>query len=66
MKSLSAGERDVCRLDTKITQCEDIALGCIGLQSSKHLEDRINVVFVYLVAHFHVLQGAMGQTEHGG
>jgi hypothetical protein len=63
MKSLSAGETDVCRLDTKITQCADIGLGCIGLQSSKHLEDRTNVVFIFPFAHFHALQG--GHGAHG-
>jgi hypothetical protein len=63
---ISAGETDVCRPNTKMTQCADIGLGCIGLQSSKHLEDRINVVFVFPLAHFHVLQGATRRTEHGG
>jgi hypothetical protein len=66
MKSLSAGEMDVCRPNSKITQCVDIGLGCIGLQSSKHLEDRINVVFVFPLVHFHALQGAMGRMEHSG
>jgi hypothetical protein len=64
MKSLSADETDVCRPNTKITQCADIGLGCIGLQNSGHLRDRINVVFVFPLAHFHALQGAMGHTEH--
>jgi len=66
MKSLGAGETDVCRPNTKITWCADIGLGCIGLQSFKRLEDRINVVFVFPLAHFHVLQGATGCIEHGG
>jgi hypothetical protein len=61
MKSLGAGETDVCRPKTKITQCADI-----GLQSFEHLEDRINVVFVFPLAHFHALEGATGRTEHGG
>jgi hypothetical protein len=66
MKSLGAGETDVCRPNTKIPQCADISLGCIGLQSFEHLEDRINVVFIFPLAHFHALQGATGRTEHGG
>jgi hypothetical protein len=66
MKSLSADETDVCRPNTKITKCANIGLGCIGLQSFKHLEDRINVVFVFPLVHFHALQGATGQTKHGG
>jgi hypothetical protein len=66
MKSLGADETDVCRPNTKITQCVDIGLGCIGLQSFKHLEDRINVVFIFPLTHFHALQGATGRTKHGG
>jgi hypothetical protein len=66
MKSLGAGETDARRPNTKITQCADIGLRCIGLQSFEHLEDRINVVFVFPLAHFHALEGATRRTEHGG
>jgi hypothetical protein len=66
MKSLGGDGTDVCRPNTKITQCANIGLGYTSLQSSKHLEDRVNVVFIFPLAHFHALQGATGLTEHGG
>jgi hypothetical protein len=66
MKSFGADKMDVCRPNTKKTQCVDIGLGCIGLQGFEQLEDRINVVFIFPLAHFHALQGATGRTEHGG
>jgi hypothetical protein len=58
---------NVCQHNTKLAECGDICIRCIGLQNSKHLEFVVHIEFVL----FHLstptlpcFVGAKRQKEH--